>query len=266
MKPRFYIEREKENDIFYKEYTNGTGFFGFHSPVELYFVDDGEMEVFINNQKKLLTKNQMSVALSFDAHTYKTIKSSKSSVLIIPTNMCEEFVSLYKNKRTHCPYICDEKPVLEIKKYVKLLNEKGINPIKKKGLIHIILGIIMDNLNFEDASNTVDVDLSAKILMYINDNFAKNISLSVISADLGYNKSYISRYFKNCFGIGLNRYITMVRLKNAVMLMHEGKNTIMYCALESGFNSARTFYRCFFEEFNCAPKEYENELNRITKI
>ena len=76
MQPRFYIEREKEQDIFYKEYVNGTGYFGFHSPIELYFVDEGQMEVIINDKKKTLTKNQMSVALSFDAHTYKTLENS----------------------------------------------------------------------------------------------------------------------------------------------------------------------------------------------
>ena len=54
MNPRFYIEREKDQDIFYKEYTNGTGYFGFHSPIELYFVDEGEMEVYVNNNKKIL--------------------------------------------------------------------------------------------------------------------------------------------------------------------------------------------------------------------
>ena len=79
MHPRFYVEREKEQDVFCKDYVNGTGYLGFHSSIELYFVEEGEMEVFINNQKKILTKDQMSVALSFDVHTYKTIKNSKSS-------------------------------------------------------------------------------------------------------------------------------------------------------------------------------------------
>ena len=46
----------------------------------------------------MLKKNQMSVALSFEVHTYKTIKSSKSSVLIIPTYMCEEFIAGIKHK------------------------------------------------------------------------------------------------------------------------------------------------------------------------
>ena len=257
MQPRFYIEREKQQDIFYKEYVNGTGFFGFHSAIELYFVDEGEMEVFINDQKAILKKNQMSVALSFDAHTYKTVKDSQSSVLIIPAYMCEEFVLGLKHKRTVYPYITDEETVLKIKACVKELSRNGINSVQKKGYIYVILGIILDSLRFEELSENIDIDLSTKILMYINDNFQKEISLETVAEEFGYNKCYISRYFKNCFGVGLSRYITMVRLKNAVMLMSEEKNTITYCALESGFNSMRTFYRCFKEEFGSTPKHRE---------
>ena len=260
MKPRFYIEREKEQDIFYKEYTNGTGYFGFHSPIELYFVNDGEMEVYINDQKKILKKNQMSVALSFDAHTYKTLKSSKSSVLIIPTYMCEEFLSEIQRKRTLSPYICDEKTVLKIKKYLKALNKKGINHIEKKGYIYTILGTILDNLNFEETNEAHDTDLSTNLLMYINDNCSKNITLETVSAVFGYNKSYISRYFKSRFGIGMNNYITMLRLRKAIVLMQEKMHNLTYCALESGFNSMRTFYRVFADEFGCTPKEYLNKI------
>ena len=260
MKPRFYIEREKEQDIFYKEYTNGTGYFGFHSPIELYFVNDGEMEVYINDQKRILKKNQMSVALSFDAHTYKTIKPSKSCVLIIPAYMCEEFIAETQRKRIVFPFIFDEKIVIQIKKYVKKLINNELNPIEKKGYIYTILGIILDNLSFEDIKEIHDTDLSTKILMYINDNCTKNISLETISTDFGYNKSYISRYFKNSFGTGINKYITMLRLKKAITLMHERKHSLTYCALESGFNSVRTFYRVFSEEFSCTPKEYLNKI------
>ena len=149
---------------------------------------------------------------------------------------------------------------MEIKKYVKEISRKGINPVRKKGLIYMILGIITDNLKFEEKSESINIDLLTKILMYINDNFIRDISLSSVASELGYNKSYISRYFKECLGIGLNRYITMVRLRNAVMLMNDDKNTVTYCALESGFNSSRTFYRCFAEEFGCTPKDYKNEL------
>jgi AraC-like DNA-binding protein len=261
MQPRFYIEREKEQDIFYKEYVNGTGYFGFHSPIELYLVDEGQMEVIINDKKKNLTKNQMSVALSFDAHSYRTLENSKSSVLIIPTYMCEEFVSTIKHKRILNPFICDEEAVLRIKELICQWNKKGINHIEKQGYIYLILGIVYKCLNFENSSEPIDPELSSKLLFYINENFKKDLTLASVAAEFGYNQSYISRYFKASFNTGLSRYITMVRLKNALILMHEKKHTLTYCALESGFNSMRTFYRVFAEEFKCSPKEYITRMS-----
>ena len=44
------------------------------------------------------------------------------------------------------------------------------------------------------------------------------------------SKSYLSRFFKSSFGIGINRYISTIRLKNAIELMHE-KSTALHTVL-----------------------------------
>ena len=256
MQAKFGIERERQNKLFCKSYKNDSGAFHFHSQIELYFIEDGEMEVTVNNRTKLLKKGEMSVALSFDAHSYKTPKASKSSVLIIPSDMCEEFISSMQHKRVTDPFILNKDAVKKIKSCIPEISKENINEIKLHGYIYVILGTVMENLCFETVSEALEPDLSSKILFYINDNSKSDITLSTLSHHFGYSESYLSRYFKSCFNIGLSQYISMVRLKNAVMLMHENKGNITYCALESGFNSVRTFYRAFYNEFNCSPKEY----------
>ena len=67
---------------------------------------------------------------------------------------------------------------------------------------------------------------------------------------------FISKYFKSNLDIGLIRYINILRLKNAIKLMLTKQYNITQCAMESGFNTLRTFYRVFSEEFSCTPKEY----------
>jgi xylan 1,4-beta-xylosidase len=79
---------------------------------------------------------------------------------------------------------------------------------------------------------------------------------SQIAAHFGYSQSYISRYFKSCFNITLIKYLTIIKLQNAIMLMREGKHSATYCSLESGFSSMRTFYRAFYNEFGCSPGEF----------
>lgn len=256
MEAVFRIEREKQNYLFYKEYQNDKAIFGFHSHLELYFVDEGEMDITVNSYQRRLKKDEMCVVLSFDAHCYQTPKASRSRVLIIPTYLCTEFMETIKNKRVVSPFIYDQKIVRKIKEHIAELNNCADNEIKRQGYIYVILGLVMENISFEETRENLDSKLASRLLLYVNDHFKESITLQTAATYLGYNQSYISRYFKSHFHIGFNQYLTTIRLKNALTLMHERKHKLAYCALESGFNSLRTFYRAFCKEFDCTPKEY----------
>lgn len=258
MQPTFGLQREQTNTLFYRSYDQISGKFHFHSHLELFFVDEGEVDVFINDKTKRLKKGEMSVTLSYDAHAYHSVGKSRSSLLIIPPHLCEEFISEIKNKRIIDPFLVDKATVAEIKQnYDNLICSKG-NKLKIQGYIYVMLGILSQHIAFTGGAGTANSDLSSKIILYLNENYKNDVTLSSIASAFGYNPSYISRYFKECFNIGLNHYLKVIRLKNAVMLMQEKKHNITFCAMESGFNSMCTFYRAFYEEFGCTPKDYLN--------
>lgn len=256
MHAEFGLKRESNDSLFYNEWKNDKGIFHFHSQIELYFVDEGEMDVTVGNLSKRLGAGEMSVALSFVSHGYATPQSSASGALIIPTRLCEEFVNKTKEKRVKNPFITDKPTVQKIRGYARELTREGINKIERDGYIYVILGILADALSFEKAKEPLDSALSSRVLLYINENFSTDLSLGKIAAHFGYSESYLSRYFKARFNVTFNKYLTLIRLKNAVMLMREGKNSITFCAFESGFTSMRNFYRAFYAEFGCTPKEY----------
>ena len=260
MHAEFGLKREANDNLFYKEWKNDKGPFHFHSQIELYFVDEGEMDVTVGNLSRRLCAGEMSVALSFVPHGYANPRSSASGALIIPTRMCEEFVNETKEKRVKNPFITDKLAVQKIRSFVKELTREGINKIERDGYIYVILGMLSDILSFEKAKEPLDSALSSRVLFYINENFSSEISLGKIAAHFGYSESYLSRYFKARFNVTFNKYLTLIRLKNAVMLMQEGKNSITFCAFESGFTSMRSFYRAFYAEFGCTPKEYAKRI------
>ena len=255
MQAKFNVARERQNQLFYKEYKNDSCVFQFHSQIELYFVDGGEMEFTVNNHRRTLHAGEMSVALSYDTHAYNTPEYSRSSTFIIPMHMCEAFIAVTKNKKPNNPFICDKATVKRIKSMINEIRRPDINEIEKKGYIYVILGIISDKVFLTDAAK-MNPDLSSRILLYIHENLKSDISLDTLAAEFGYNKSYLSRYFKSCFQIGFNKYLNTARLKNALILIHEGNRTVTECALESGFLSVRTFYRAFSKEFKASPTEY----------
>lgn len=257
MHAEFGIQRERENKLFLKRYKNDKGALHFHSQIELYFVDEGEMEVFVNDKRRVLKAGEFSIAMSYTPHSYKTPSHSRSHVLIIPPYLCEGFVAATQNKRITNPFISDKAVFEKISACYEEIEKSENNEIKSIGFVYVILGLILECSDFEKVDETIDTQLSTKILSYINENFKSDISLSTISQALGYCPSYISRYFKACFNIGFNEYLTTVRLKNALMLIHEKKHSMTYCAFESGFNSMRTFYRVFMNEFKCSPKEFD---------
>ena len=255
--------KEKHNQLTFAEYENDHGAFHFHSSIELYFVDEGEMEVVVGERKQLLSAGQMSVALSYDPHGYSTPQSSRSSVLTIPANICMEFNDAVRNKKNASPFILDGERVAEIKEFARQIGNKDVNSIKKSGYIGLILGTLYDWLTLEEVSQASDGDLASKMLLFIGENFKKGISLKDLATRFGYSESYISRYFRDCFKVGFNQYLNLLRLKNALLLMKENTHSITYCAMESGFNSMRSFYRCFKEQFGCSPGQWAPEYPKV---
>ena len=260
MNSRFAIEREKNNKVYYKEYENDFCFPHFHSQIELYFITDGDMDIIINNHQRLLKKGELAVSLSYDTHQYKTNRYSHSAVFIIPLYMADKFEELINKQRVAQPFISHSDSVEFIRKCIEKIILGHLSDLEIQGYIYLILGTVYKHIGFKATDEHICVNLSSKILFYLDNHFKEDVSLNSLAYTLGYSPYYISHYFKNCFYIGFNQYLTMLRLRNAVTLLSLGKFNITYCALESGFNSMRTFYRAFSKEFGKSPKEYMKHL------
>lgn len=94
------------------------------------------------------------------------------------------------------------------------------------------------------------------VLGYINQNYAKDVSLEDMAAFSGYSKWYFSRIFKQYTGVPYMQYLTQVRVANVRQaLIHEHTSVADICA-RSGFSSTSTFNRVFKELNGCTPSEY----------
>ena len=260
MRAEFNLNREQATQLYCVKDRNPKFPYHFHSHIELYLVHSGEMEVWIKDRREIIGAGEISVALSFDPHGYNTPASCEATVLIIPTGFCEDFLEAVRHKRLGSPIIREKAFYDELNCYCNELLA-GCNEIKKRGCVYMILGALLDRMQPEAQAPTADPAPASRILLYINEHYTKPLTLASIAAELGYNASYLSRCFKNFFHMGINRYITLMRLRKAVLLMQH-KKSIATSAYESGFNSVRTFYRAFCEEFQCTPKEYLKGLSK----
>ena len=256
MKAEFGVRRELEDRLFLDRWESGGGAFHFHSQIEIFFVDRGEGRAWINDRYRPMKEGEMAVALSYDAHRFYAEEGSRVGCLIVPLRMCGDFLSETKKKCAADPFITDPAAFRAFRSCVDAIGNYEDPDLKTKGLIYVVLGIILDHLALGERRDAVDAELSSRLLFYINENFREELSLASIASVFGYNADYLSRYFKSFFHIGISRYLTLVRLREAILLLQNKNNSIAFCAFESGFSSLRTFYRAFRQEFGCSPKEY----------
>ena len=255
MKAEFNLKRELKNELVFG-HTKGPGtYIHFHSHIELYFILSGEVEVFLNEQRRILKRGEGIIAKSYDAHGYRHINDSEAFYIIIPRNWCADILQSVDDKCNNSQFISNERVFEVIAREIEHLSGKQ-NEVSVRGRIYVILGAILDELvpmgDMKEGKDT----FSPEILMYISERYKEDISLASLAKKFGYNPSYLSRSFKSNFGLPFCKYITMLRLREAVKLITQGESSITKCAIDSGFGSMRSFYRAFFEEFAMSPKEY----------
>ena len=249
---------ETDNSFTYRDLPNSNkGVFCFTPQIELYFVHEGILDVYVDSHHTQLIEGEIAVALSYTPHGYLNRKKTSASSLIIPPKLCESFAILTDGKRVTSPFIRDPEITAMIRAAVNELTDPDTNDIKKQGLIYIILGIVADAINLGTPERpNEEWSLPTRLLYHIEDNFKSNISPGSVSHDLGYSESHISKYFINKIGVSIGKYVSVLRLKSVISMMLEKEHNITYCALESGFESMRTFYRAFSAEFNLSPRDF----------
>jgi AraC-like DNA-binding protein len=100
------------------------------------------------------------------------------------------------------------------------------------------------------------------ILDYIAENYRNRITLKTVADALGYDYFYFSRIFCSVFGMHFNDYLNTYRFNAAVSLLLKTNLPITQVALESGFQSIRTFNDVFRRKTGSAPAEYRKQKKR----
>lgn len=260
MKAFFHIKREQIQRFHAEHYTSlgiNDNRLHFHSHIEILLINQGKAKVWINDTVEILQEGELAIVPSYASHQYVAPRDTVNcTILFIPTFLCPDFMEEIASKRAVRPFIRDAEVTQKVRNAVEELEKEDLNSIEQNGYLHIILGTLLRHIPFEAAETQNDIDLPAKILLYINEHFKEDISTEQIARAMGYSYNYLAECFRSNFHIGISRYINTVRLKNALMLMRENKYTITECALESGFSSLRTFYRVFAQELGQTPREY----------
>lgn len=95
-----------------------------------------------------------------------------------------------------------------------------------------------------------------EISKYLRLHFNENISLNLLSHEFSMSESHLSRIFKAHTGIGINEYLTYVRITNAEKLLKETDLPIAQIAQQCGYDDSNYFSTVFKRIKNITPQKY----------
>jgi AraC-like DNA-binding protein len=103
------------------------------------------------------------------------------------------------------------------------------------------------------------------ISKYIRQNFATDLSLLSLSKKFAISESHLSRSFRAVTNIGINEYITYVRLLNAERLLIETNFPITEIAGRCGFNDSNYFSTVFKKAKGITPLKFGHKHKEVLK-
>lgn len=135
------------------------------------------------------------------------------------------------------------------------LNANRCGSVEKLfGYLSAVIGRSLDNIiENKKMEDTKPIRIAKQ---YIQQNFAKSISLDEVSNVAGFNASYFSSLFKKECGVNFLEYISEIRMNKAKELLRESNLSISTICEEVGYIDLKHFTKSFKKYTGVKPNEY----------
>ncbi len=100
------------------------------------------------------------------------------------------------------------------------------------------------------------------IQRFVEENYDKDLSLSVIAEHVHMHPAYVSRFFKEQTGKNITEYIKEIKLKEAERLLRTTDDSVEKIAGMIGYNTTHYFIRQFKETYGMTPTVYKKEHDK----
>ena len=214
-----------------------------HRAFECYAVRSGSATAIINGKEYMLSPGDAVLVFPYQRHEYKTESGTSTWVCIFSPDL----VGSFNNGASVIP---------ECNKFSLTPYESIPDSILlKKAICYNICGIFDMNAKYIENPGGEEY-LITKILIYISKNYTSSCTLKEVANYVGYDYSYISKFFKKMMGINFKTYIRGLQIDEACRLLLTSEYSVHEIAEICGFSCTRTFNREFLEKMKMTPREF----------
>lgn len=239
----------------------------YHEEYELYYMLDGGTTYFIDGEIFSINKGDFvfiprGLSHNTDNQNYRHNERILISFREEIFHEDQRFI-LEELAKTRVVYVPDTQlPVLESllfkieAEYVQ--SEKG-----KEVLLDLYIQEVLTLLYRYKCERKSVIQESDKIVYtiseYIGKNYGQDITLKSLSKDFAISEGYLSRKFKAVSGLGVNQYITYVRISHAEKLLRDSDLSVTEIAEKCGFCGSTYFSSVFRKLKGVPPLTYRKQ-------
>lgn len=275
----FYQNRQEQFRLFLSR--NNTFSLHLHKQAEGIFVMSGTIQVTVENETRLFREGEYFFIFPYQLHSLSTPAHSSILLFIFDASFCLSFEQVFsgylpvfrpvslsrlspyglqafqslqelwpgENRDTAAEENLEDSPVHSRR---MLLTE---------GYMQVLLAESLSGLSLTPRrTSPEDLELSQRILLYIEKHYTEDISLDTLAARFRVSRFTVSRIFSEKLRISFSACLNSRRLEHTRRLLQSSSLSVTEIAYEAGFSSTRTFFRAFGKEYGITPKQYRLEL------
>lgn len=125
--------------------------------------------------------------------------------------------------------------------------------------------LMVESWHPEDAAEmAVKKSSVVAVKAYLDECFAKKITLDELSTNFYVNKYYLTRVFKEQYGQSINAYLLGVRITRAKQMLRFTEKSVEEIGMECGLGQLHYFSRVFREVEGMPPSKYREQWKKST--
>ncbi|MBQ1264357.1 MAG: helix-turn-helix domain-containing protein [Oscillospiraceae bacterium] len=249
----YEVRRDGNENIYYEKSAARAYGAHFHKGVEVSCCLEDGLQILHNGRLYTLSNGDVLVARSFDVHQF--LNEKMYSTLILPPSYLRHFDAYCAGRVLIEVLLTPQTGSLEILPLVEAFADlDGKTKLEKQGMVDQLLGALCRLCGVGDRQEHADEQTARKLLLYLSENYRSDVSLMSTAEELSFSKYHLSHVLRQTVGMNFSRYLNQLRLQHFEALMQQDpERDILTAALESGFQSAPTFYRVYREIRGMTP-------------
>ena len=126
-------------------------------------------------------------------------------------------------------------------------------------LSELLVLVMSESWHPEDATTAKKKASVADVKAYLDQKYEEKITLDGLASHFYINKYYLTKVFKEQYGVSITQYLLNVRITQAKQMLRFSDRSIEEIGYETGIGAPAYFSRVFKEVEGLTPSQYREQ-------